>query len=219
MIGAFFAQVGGGGAGFGERRQNGRPFGRLKKCRGSPAGRDRWTQQTSVGTRAERARIAAKSLMTGVTVADFASGHGTTRWQIYDWRKQIDGLSLAAQEMFGLDPFYWAVFVFRSKRAYRMKMLIWDQTGMVLVHKRLEDGQFVWPQVRDGMMLMSCVQLAALFEGLDWRGPGNKGRPQSKGAAALCGEKSAGRVGGLGAPPRGPAVDGGQTTSGEAGAR
>jgi hypothetical protein len=34
-----------------------------------------------------------------------------------DFRKAIDGLSLAVQEMFGLDPFCEAVFVFRSKRA------------------------------------------------------------------------------------------------------
>ena len=65
-----------------------------------------------------------------------------------DFRKGIDGLALAVQEMFGLDPFCGAVFVFRSKRADRIKLLMWDQTGMVLVHKRLEDGKFVWPQVQ-----------------------------------------------------------------------
>jgi len=40
-------------------------------------------------TKAERARIAAESMMPGVTVADTARKHGTTRWQIYDWRKQL----------------------------------------------------------------------------------------------------------------------------------
>ncbi len=40
-------------------------------------------------TKAERARIAAESMMPGVTVADTARRHGTTRWQIYDWRKQL----------------------------------------------------------------------------------------------------------------------------------
>ncbi len=71
--------------------------------------------------------------------------------------------------MFGLDPFCGAVFVFRAKRADRIKLLAWDQTGMVLVHKRLEGGKFVWPQVQDGVMRMSAAQMAALFEGLDWR--------------------------------------------------
>ena len=39
-----------------------------------------------------------------------------------DFRKGIDGLALAVQEMFGLDPFCGAVFVFRSKRADRIKL-------------------------------------------------------------------------------------------------
>ena len=57
-----------------------------------------------------------------------------------------------------------------AKRAFlRVKLLVWDQTGMVLVHKRLEGGKFVWPQMRDGVMRISSAQLAALFEGLDWR--------------------------------------------------
>lgn len=86
-----------------------------------------------------------------------------------DFCKGIDGRALAVQEMFGLDPFCGAVFVFRSRRADRIKLLVWDQTGMVLVHKRLEGTAFVWPQVRDGVMRMSSAQLVALFEGLDWR--------------------------------------------------
>jgi transposase len=40
-------------------------------------------------TAAERARIAAESLMPGVQVADVARRHGTTRWQVYDWRRKL----------------------------------------------------------------------------------------------------------------------------------
>jgi len=40
-------------------------------------------------TKSERARIAAESLMPGVKVADVARRHGTTRWQVYDWRKKL----------------------------------------------------------------------------------------------------------------------------------
>ena len=40
---------------------------------------------------------------------------------------------------------------------------------MVLVHKRLEGGKFVWPQVQDGVMKISPAQFSALFEALDWR--------------------------------------------------
>ena len=86
-----------------------------------------------------------------------------------DFRKGHDGLAAAVQEMIGEDPFSGAVFVFRSKRTDRLKVLVWDRTGLVLIHKRLEGGKFVWPQVRDGVMRLSAAQFAALFEGLDWR--------------------------------------------------
>ena len=42
-------------------------------------------------------------------------------------------------------------------------------TGMVLVAKRLEDGKFRWPGVRDAIMRLSAAELQALLEGLDWR--------------------------------------------------
>lgn len=49
-------------------------------------------------TKAERARIAAESMMPGVTVADVARKHGTTRWQVYDWRKQMRKGNLVVPE-------------------------------------------------------------------------------------------------------------------------
>ena len=58
---------------------------------------------------------------------------------------------------------------FRPKRLDRMKVLWWDGTGLVLATKRLEQGRFAWPVVRDGVMRLSHAQFEALFEGLDWR--------------------------------------------------
>ncbi len=55
--------------------------------------------------------------------------------------------------------------LFRAKRGDRIKVLIWDRTGMVLVYKRLEGAKFVWPQVQDGLMKMSPAQFSALFGG------------------------------------------------------
>ncbi len=49
-----------------------------------------------------------------------------------------------------------------------MKLLFWDQTGLVLMTKRLEGGQFRWPNIDDGVMRLSPAQLPALLEGLDW---------------------------------------------------
>ena len=57
-------------------------------------------------TKAERARIAAESMMPGVTVADTARKHGTTRWQIYDWRKQLRKGNLMVPENVAALPIF-----------------------------------------------------------------------------------------------------------------
>lgn len=57
-------------------------------------------------TTAERARIAAESLMRGVRVADVARKHGTTRWQIYDWRKKLRTGQLAVPESVAVLPMF-----------------------------------------------------------------------------------------------------------------
>ncbi|QOZ11827.1 IS66 family insertion sequence element accessory protein TnpB [Bradyrhizobium sp. CCBAU 51765] len=65
-----------------------------------------------------------------------------------DFRCGHDGLAAKVQEMFRLTPFSGAAFVFRSKRANRIKILVSDRTGLVLLHKRLEGRQFVWQRSR-----------------------------------------------------------------------
>jgi transposase len=57
-------------------------------------------------TKAERARIAAESMMPGVTVGEVARRHGTTRWQIYDWRKQMRKGHLVVPESLAALPIF-----------------------------------------------------------------------------------------------------------------
>lgn len=85
-----------------------------------------------------------------------------------EFRKGIDGLAALVQEQLRLDPYTGTVFVFRAKRSDRIKLLVWDGSGLVLVYKRLEGGQFRWPKIDDGVMRLSPAQLSALLEGLDW---------------------------------------------------
>ncbi len=68
----------------------------------------------------------------------------------------------------GSDPYCGDVFVFRSKRHDRIKLLAWDGSGIILATKWLEHGRFVWPPVADGAMCLSGTQLALLLEGLSW---------------------------------------------------
>lgn len=86
-----------------------------------------------------------------------------------DFRKGHDGLAALAQRELELDPHSGLIIVFRSRRGDRIKVLLWDGSGLVLVYKRLEDGKFAWPAVRDGVMRLSRAQFEALFDGLDWR--------------------------------------------------
>jgi transposase len=85
-----------------------------------------------------------------------------------DFRKGMDGLAALVKEHLGADPFCGTIFVFRAKRADRVKLIVWDGTGLCLFAKRLEQGTFRWPKIENGMMRLSPSQLAALVEGLDW---------------------------------------------------
>lgn len=85
-----------------------------------------------------------------------------------DFRKGMDGLAALVQETIKADPFSGAVFVFRAKRADRVKLIYWDGTGLCLFAKRLEDGRFRWPKIEDGAIRLTPAQLGALIEGLDW---------------------------------------------------
>jgi transposase len=86
-----------------------------------------------------------------------------------DFRKGHDGLAAVVQNELGLDPHSGIVVVFRAKRGDRIKILLWDGSGLVMTYKRLEEGKFAWPAIRDGVMRLSRAQFEALFEGLDWR--------------------------------------------------
>jgi transposase len=86
-----------------------------------------------------------------------------------DFRKGADGLAALVRDVMQADPFDGAIYVFRAKRTDRLKLLFWDGTGVCLFAKRLEDGEFCWPKIENGVMRLSAAQLSALLEGLDWK--------------------------------------------------
>jgi transposase len=85
-----------------------------------------------------------------------------------DFRRGADSLVALVREQLRHDPFSGTIFIFRSKRADRLKIVTWDGSGLVLLWKRLEHGAFRWPPISDGVMRLSASQLAALVDGLDW---------------------------------------------------
>jgi transposase len=86
-----------------------------------------------------------------------------------DFRKGAEGLAALVREEMKANPFSGAIYVFRAKRADRIKLIFWDGTGVCLFAKRLEDGKFRWPKIEDGVIRLTAAQFSALLEGLDWR--------------------------------------------------
>jgi len=85
-----------------------------------------------------------------------------------DFRKGVHGLVALVAEALKADPYCGDAFVFRSKRADRLKILVFDGTGLVLATKWLEEGVFTFPPVQDGAILLTAEQLSVLMAGLDW---------------------------------------------------
>jgi transposase len=59
-----------------------------------------------------------------------------------DFRRGADSLAALVREQLKHDPFSGTIFIFRSKRADRLKILGWDGSEVVLFWKRLELDRF-----------------------------------------------------------------------------
>ena len=88
--------------------------------------------------------------------------------QPVDFRRGVHGLVAMVAEGLQGNPYCGDVFVFRSKRRDRLKILIYDGSGMILATKWLEDGAFTFPPVQDGAVVLTATQLSVLVAGLDW---------------------------------------------------
>jgi transposase len=85
-----------------------------------------------------------------------------------DFRKGPDSF-LALVRDAGSDPFNGALYVFRAKRADRIKIVWWDDSSVCIYAKRLEKSGFCWPRIGHVRVQLNTVQLMALVDGLDWK--------------------------------------------------
>lgn len=83
-----------------------------------------------------------------------------------DLRRSIDGLAMIVQAQLKLDPFNKALFLFFGRRCDRIKGLLWEGDGFLLLYKRLDNGKFQWPRNETEAKLLTTQQTRWLMEGL-----------------------------------------------------
>lgn len=112
-------------------------------------------------------------IMVATKPIDFLKGHDSLAWIVKNELRN--------------DPFTGTVFVFRARKADRLKLLYWDGTGLVMAYKRLEEHTLIWPAVKDGLLVMNHAQFEALFAGLDWRIRATEARaPEAVDQSCFC---------------------------------
>jgi transposase len=86
-----------------------------------------------------------------------------------DMRCGFDRLAEQVRSVISQDPLSGHLFLFRSRRAERLKVLTWDRDGYVLWYKRLEQGVFKLPHLSPGTRSVELrpSELAMILDGID----------------------------------------------------
>jgi len=84
-----------------------------------------------------------------------------------DLRKNVDGLTVLIKQSFELDPFSNTLFLFCNRNRNRLKAVVWDKNGFVLLYKRLDGrgARFTWPSDPIQVRGITTHQLGLLFDG------------------------------------------------------
>jgi transposase len=97
---------------------------------------------------------------------------GTRIWlagEATDMRCGFDRLAERVGSVISQDPLSGHLFLFRSRRGERLKILTWDRDGYVLWYKRLEQGVFKLPHLSAGARSVELrpSELAMILDGID----------------------------------------------------
>jgi transposase len=85
-----------------------------------------------------------------------------------DMRKGFDGLYGLVRDYLGQDPLSGHLFLFTNRCHTRLKVLVWDGSGLWVCAKRLERGRFGWPAANESRSItMRPEELAMLINGMD----------------------------------------------------
>jgi len=85
-----------------------------------------------------------------------------------DMRKGFEGLYGLVRDQLGLDPLSGHLFLFTNRAHTRLKVLVWDGSGLWVCAKRLERGQFGWPDANHARSVtIRPEELTLLVNGMD----------------------------------------------------
>ena len=85
-----------------------------------------------------------------------------------DLRRGIDGLVSIVKYNFDLNPCEeGSIFLFCGRRTDRIKALVYEGDGFLLLYKRLADGRFQWPRTTEEVKQLEMKQYRWLMEGLN----------------------------------------------------
>ena len=86
-----------------------------------------------------------------------------------DMLKGFEGLYGLVRDRLSCEPLSGHLFLFCNSQRNRLKVLVWDGTGLWICAKRLPKGRFSWPQSGDaqGKVVLSHEELSLLLGGID----------------------------------------------------
>jgi transposase len=86
-----------------------------------------------------------------------------------DMRKGFNGLFGLVRDSLAEDPLSGHLFLFTNRQQTRLKLLVFDGSGLWVCAKRLEKGRFAWPATHAGQSRITLRpgELALLLNGID----------------------------------------------------
>lgn len=84
-----------------------------------------------------------------------------------DMRKNINGLVAVITEQFRMKPDMESIFLFCGKQADRMKAVLWEEDGFLLLYKVLTGYKYQWPRNANEVRRLTRAQYIRLLEGLE----------------------------------------------------